>query len=74
MGVYVGSHIKFRSDMVLMLYFKSESFPLDSFMGESSKFPKSWTLEIQNFKTCRTPTKMNRFKFKWLIVFRSSEN
>ena len=38
---------------------------LDSNMGESSKFLKSWTLEIQIFK----PTNIYNFMFEWLIVF-----
>ena len=43
-------------------------------MGESSKFPKSWTLEIQILKLAGCLQKWKKFKFKWLIVFRSPEN
>ena len=38
------------------------------FMDESSKFQKSWTFVIQNYKTCSMPSKYYFFKFKWLIV------
>ena len=43
-------------------------------MVESSKLPKSWTLEIQILKLAGFVTKLNNFKFKWLFVFRLSEN
>ena len=36
-------------------------------MGESSKFPKSWTFEIQILKL-----NILIFKFKWPIVFRQT--
>ena len=38
-------------------------------MDESSKFPKSWTLEIQIFKLASwMRTKINNFMFQWLIA------
>ena len=43
-------------------------------MGESSKFPKSQTLEIQILKLAGCLPERNNSMFKWLIVFRSSEN
>ena len=41
-------------------------------MGESSKFPKSWTFEtpILNLAVC--PLNIHNFKFKWSIVFRQT--
>ena len=34
---------------------------------ESSKFPKSWTLEVQSLKLAELPTKTNHSKCKWWI-------
>ena len=34
-------------------------------MGESSKFQKSWTFEIQILKLAVCPQSVNNFKFKW---------
>ena len=48
------------------------SFRHDS-MGESSKFPKSWTFETPDFKTCSMPIKYLQFQVKWTIVFRQTE-
>ena len=37
-------------------------------MGESSKFPKSWT-----FETPILNTKYSQLKFEWSIVFRQTK-
>ena len=46
----------------------------DSFMGESSKFPKSWTLEISILKLTVCPLNIHNFKIKRSIVVRQTEN
>ena len=43
-------------------------------MGESSKFTKSWTSEIQILKLAICLQILTIFKFKWSIVFRLTEN
>ena len=45
----------------------------DDDMGESSKFPKSWT-QNSNLKTCGMPLNIHNFKFKWSTVFRQIKN
>ena len=42
-------------------------------MGESSKFQKSWTFEIQILKLAVCLQSVYNFKFKWSIVQRGTE-
>ena len=41
-------------------------------MGESSKFPKSWTFEIEILKHSGCPLNIHNFKFKLPIIFRQT--
>ena len=43
-------------------------------MAESSKFQKSWTFEIPILKLAVCLQSVNKFKFKWLIAQRWTEN
>ena len=43
-------------------------------MGESSKFQKSWTFEIQILKIAVYLQSVNNFKFKWSIAQSWTEN
>ena len=43
-------------------------------MGESSKFPKSWTFGTLILKLAVCPLNIHTFKFKWSIVLRETEN
>ena len=47
---------------------------IDTFMGESSKFPKSLIFETPNFKLAVCTLNIHNFKFKWSIVLRQTEN
>ena len=43
-------------------------------MGESSKFPKSWTFEISIVKLAVWPLNIHNFKIKWSIGLGQTEN
>ena len=47
---------------------------VDTFMGESSKFPKSLIFGSPIFKLAVCPLNIHNFKFKWSIDFRQTEN
>ena len=44
------------------------------YIGECSKFPKSWTFEISILKLAVCPLNIRNFKIKWSVVLRQTEN
>ena len=46
----------------------------NDYIGESSKFPKSWTFQTPILKLAICPLNIHNFKFKWSIVYRHTED
>ena len=61
---------RFGSFTLLIILFTWELYepPLQHYHGWKFKISKILNFRNSNFKTCRMPTKMNDFKFKWLCL------